>query len=263
VGPPKLRVGLEALDTVTIEDFVNSQLQYLIELQKFDLRIFKIQDQQRKAPELLRAVEAPLQEILTRLQALKKTGESLATQRRSAERELATQEDSLHKVRSRLSELKTNKEYQAHLFEIEQARKKKDSIEENVLEMMERVEENEKAIKELEEQASEAKNVFEAEKARVEAQIAELANELSDLERQQKMVAEAVEKPLLARYNRLKTMRKGFAVAEVRDGACGGCQLQLPPQLVAEVRRGDELMDCSYCHRILFMAHHLEVETID
>ena len=45
-------------------------------------------------------------------------------QQRSAERELATQEDLLHKVRSRLSELKTNKEYQAHLFEIEQARKK-------------------------------------------------------------------------------------------------------------------------------------------
>ena len=242
---------------------MNSQLKYLIELQKFDLRIFQIQDQQRKAPELLKAVEAPLQEILNRLQVLKNTGESLALQRRSAERELATQEDSLHKVRGRLSELKTNKEYQAHLFEIEQARKKKDSIEENVLEMMERVEENEKAIKELEEQASEAKNVFEAEKARVEAQFAELANELSDLERQQKMVAEEVEKPLLARYNRLKTMRKGFAVAEVRDGSCGGCRLQLPPQLVAEVRRGDELMDCSYCHRILFMAHHLEVETLD
>jgi len=241
---------------------VNSQLKYLIELQTFDLRIFKIQDQHRKAPELLKAVEAPLQEILTRLQVLKNTGESLATQRRSAERELATQEDSLHKVRNRLSELKTNKEYQAHLFEIEQARKKKDSIEENVLEMMERVEENEKAIKELEVQASEAKNVFEAEKARVDAQFAELANELSDLERQQKMVAEIVEKPLLARYNRLKTIRKGFAVAEVRDGSCGGCRLQLPPQLVAEVRRGDELMDCSYCHRILFMAHHLEGETL-
>ena len=101
------------------------------------------------------------------------------------------------------------------------------------------------------------------ESARLEAQVAELGQELTDLERQQKMVAEMVEKPLLARYNRLKTMRKGFAVAEVRDGACGGCRLQLPPQLVAEVRRGDELMDCSYCHRILFMAHHLEVETLD
>jgi hypothetical protein len=248
---------------LNVGDFVNSQLQLIIELQKFDLRIFQIQDAQRKAPELLKAVESPLQEILTRLQTLKNTGETLVKQQRSAERELATQEDLLHKVRSRLSELKTNKEYQAHLLEIEQARKKKDSIEESVLETMARVEENTQAIKELEEQAQEAQNVFNAEKVRVEGQISELVNELNELEGQQKIVADTVEKPLLARYNGLKTRRKGFAVAEVQDGACGGCRLQLPPQLVAEVRRGDELMDCSYCHRILFMSHHLEVETLD
>ena len=242
---------------------MNSQLQFLIELQKFDLRIFQIQDSQRKAPDLLKAAETPLQDFLSRLQALKNTGESLVQQQRSAERELATQEDLLHKVRSRLSELKTNKEYQAHLFEIEQARKKKDAIEESVLETMERVEENKKAVQELEVQAQEAQKVFDVEKARLESQFTELTNELADLTQQQHRVADMVEKPLLARYNRLKTMRKGYAVAEVKDGACGGCRLQLPPQLVAEVRRGDELLDCSYCHRILFMAHHLEVETLD
>ncbi len=248
---------------INVEDFVNSQLQLIIELQKLDRRIFQILDAQRKAPELLQSAESPLQDILSRLQTLKSTGESLATQQRSSERELATQEDSLHKVRSRLSELKTNKEYQAHLFEIEQARKKKSSIEESVLEVMERVEENSTAAKELEEQAGEAQKVFDAEKLRLDSQSAELGKEIADLERQQQVVADTVEKPLLTRYNRLKTLRKGFAVAEVHDGSCGGCRLQLPPQLVAEVRRGDELMDCSYCHRILFMAHHLEVETLD
>ncbi len=248
---------------VNVEDFVNSQLQFLIELQKFDLRIFQIQDSQRKAPDLLKAAEAPLQDILARLQVLKNTGESLALQQRSAERELATQEDLLHKIRSRLSELKTNKEYQAHLFEIEQSRKKKDSIEENVIETMERVEENKKAIQELETQAQEARKVFEAEKVRLDTQFSELATELSTLNQQQQRVADSVEKPLLARYNRLKSMRKGYAVAEVVDGSCGGCRLQLPPQVVADVRRGDELLDCSYCHRILFMAHHLEMETLD
>ncbi len=242
---------------------MNSQLQFLIELQKFDLRIFQIQDSQRKAPDLLKAAETPLQDLLSRLQVLKNTGESLVQQQRSAERELATQEDLLHKVRSRLSELKTNKEYQAHLFEIEQARKKKDAIEESVLETMERVEENKKAVQEIEVQAQEAQKFFDVEKARLESQFSELTNELADLTQQQQRVADMVEKPLLARYNRLKTMRKGYAVAEVKDGACGGCRLQLPPQLVAEVRRGDELLDCSYCHRILFMAHHLEVETLD
>ena len=242
---------------------MNSQLQFLIELQRFDLRIFQIQDTQRKAPELLQTAESPLQDIRSRFLALKNTGESLVTQQRSAERELATQEDLLHKVRSRLSELKTNKEYQAHLFEIEQARKKKDSIEEGVLETMQRVEENTAALQELQTEIEEAQKIFDSEKARLESQFSELANELSELTQKQQQVAATVEKPLLARYNRLKTMRKGYAVAEVKDGACGGCRLQLPPQLVAEVRRGDELMDCSYCHRLLFMAHHLEVETLD
>ena len=242
---------------------MNSQLKFLIELQTFDLRIFQIQDAQRKAPDLLKAAETPLQDLLSRLQTLKNTGETLATQQRSAERELATQEDLLHKVRNRLSELKTNKEYQAHLFEIEQARKKKDSIEESVLETMERVEENKNAVQELEAQAQEAQKVFDVEKARLETESTELTNELTDLTQQQQQVADTVEKPLLARYNRLKIMRKGYAVAEVQEGSCGGCRLQLPPQLVAEVRRGNELMDCSYCHRILFMAHHLEVETLD
>jgi hypothetical protein len=242
---------------------VNLQLQYLINLQKFDLRIFQIQDQLRKAPELLKSAETPLQDILIRLQALKNTGESLVKQRRSGERELATQEDQLQKIRNRLSELKTNKEYQAHLFEIELARKKKDSIEEHVLEMMERVEQNEQALKDLEEQAKEAQHAFDVEKARLETHFANLANELADLDRQQKTLADMVEKPLLVRYTRLKTMRKGYAVAQLRDGACGGCQLQLPPQLVAEVKRGDELMDCSYCHRILYMSHHLEAESTE
>ena len=242
---------------------MNLQLQNLINLQKFDLRIFQIRDQLRKAPEILKSAEMPLQDILTKLQALKNTGESLIKQRRGVERELATQEDQLQKIRNRLSELKTNKEYQAHLFEIELARKKKDSIEENVLEMMERVEQNEQAVKDLEEQAKEAQKLFDGEKARLEAQFANLENELADLDHQQKTLADMVEKPLLARYNRLKTVRKGYAVAQLRGGACGGCQLQLPPQLVAEVKRGDELLDCSYCHRILYMAHHLESETTE
>ena len=242
---------------------MNLQLQYLINLQKFDLRIFQIQDQLRKAPELLKSAETPLQDILAKLQVLKNTGESLVKQRRSSERELATQEEQLQKIRNRLSELKTNKEYQAHLFEIELARKKKDSIEENVLEIMERVEQNEQALKELEEQSTEAQKVFDSEKARLENHFATLANELADLDRQQTTLSLLVDKPLLVRYNRLKTLRKGYAVAQLRDGACGGCQLQLPPQVVAEVKRADELLDCSYCHRILYMAQHLEEETTE
>jgi predicted nucleic acid-binding Zn-ribbon protein len=242
---------------------VNTQLQYLIELQKFDLRIFQILDQQKKIPGLLQAAEAPLLELQGRAQALRLEGESLAKQRRNAELELGSQEAQLQKVRARLSELKTNKEYQAHLFEIELARKKKDSFEEAVLALMERTDQNSQALKELEPQIEEAQKTFDLEKAKLEEQVAALEKEKAELEQQQQQLSKLLEQSLLSRYNRLKTLRKGFAVAEIRDGSCVGCRLQLPPQLVAEVRRGDQLLDCSYCRRILYMANQLESESLE
>lgn len=240
---------------------MNIQLQYLIEIQKLDLRIFQILDQQKKLPALLQAAEAPLRELQGRLQALKNEGEALAKQRRNAELELSSQESQLQKVRARLSEIKTNKEYQAHLFEIELARKKKDSFEEAVLALMERADQNSQAIKDLEPQIEEAKKTFDLEKSKLDEQSAALANEMAELEQQQQQLAQSLEQSLLSRYNRLKTLRKGFAVAEIRDGSCIGCRLQLPPQLVADVRRGDQLLDCSYCRRILYMANQLEGQT--
>ena len=148
--------------------------------------------------------------------------------------------------------MKTNKEYQAHLFEIELARKKKDFLEEAVLSVLERVEQNEKEIKELEQAYREAEALFQREKEQLESQGNALTQELTELERQHQDIARLMDQKLLARYSKLKTTRKGFAVAQVRNGTCSGCRLQIPPQLVAEVKRGDELLNCSYCHRILY-----------
>ncbi len=231
---------------------MNPQLQFLIELQKFDLRIFEIQEQQQHIPELIKTAQAPSLELAHRLKILKDAGEALTKERRSSEQELSVQEEHIHKIRGRLNELKTNKEYQAHLFEIELARKKKDLLEEAVLSVLERIEQNEKEAKELEENLREAEEKFNREKVQLETQVNTLNQELSELERQHQEHAQLMDAKILARYSKLKTARKGFAVAQVRNGTCSGCRLQIPPQLIAEVKRGDELLNCSYCHRILY-----------
>ena len=50
---------------------MNSQLHFLIELQKFDLRIFEIKDQQQKLPQLIKSAQAPFLDIAQRLKTLK------------------------------------------------------------------------------------------------------------------------------------------------------------------------------------------------
>jgi predicted nucleic acid-binding Zn-ribbon protein len=63
---------------------------------------------------------------------------------------------------------------------------------------------------------------------------------------------QGLDKKLMARYAKLKAARKDVAIVAIRNGICAGCRLQLPPQLLAEVKRSEDLQSCSYCHRILY-----------
>lgn len=231
---------------------MNPQLQPLIDLQTLDLRIMEIKEQQKKIPDLIETAEAPLRSATQHLKTMTSSGETLVKERRDRERDLEIHEAQVEKLRARLTELKTNKEYQAHLFEIEIANKKKGEIEEQILTLMERVEKSQQEAKQAQISAKEAERLFAQEKSRLEALSAGLAAELAQLDQKRSKAGALLDKPLLDRYTKLKAARKDLAVAPVRNGICFGCRLQLPPQLVAEVKRSDQLQTCTYCHRILY-----------
>src|SRR5437867_1475425 len=87
---------------------------------------------------------------------------------------------------------------------------------------------------------------------RLETLSAGLAAEPAQLDQKRSKAGALLDKTILVRYTKLKAARKELAVAPVRDGTCFGCRLQLPPQLVAEVKRSDQLQTCTYCQRILY-----------
>ncbi|TAJ26522.1 MAG: hypothetical protein EPO64_06295 [Nitrospirae bacterium] len=231
---------------------MNPQLSPLIELQALDLRIGEIKEHQRKTPELIDAAEVPLREASRLLKEATAIVDLLVKERRERERDLEAHEAQVDKLKTRLTELKTNKEYQAHLFEIEMAGKKRGEFEEQILVLMDRVEQKQQEVKQFQAKVAELERIFAQEKRRLEDASAAFVSELSQLEQKQGTLAAAVDKSLLARYTKLKATRKELALAPIRNGTCGGCRLQLPPQLVAEVKRSDEVQTCSYCHRILY-----------
>ena len=44
------------------------------------------------------------------------------------------------------------------------------------------------------------------------------------------------------------------AVSEIRDGHCQACQVRLRPQLIMEARKGERVLQCESCSRILYVA---------
>ena len=231
---------------------MNQKLFPLVELQKFDLRIIEITDQRRKIPDRLHIAETPLREAAQLLKDTTAAVEALVKERRSHEKDLEAHEAQTEKMKSRLSELKTNKEYQAHLFEIELSNKKRGDFEEKILLCMEKIDQLQRTAKEAQEKVTAAEKVFTQEKQALDEQERTLAAELAQLEAQQREAAAQVDKGLLERYAQLKASRKDHALAAVRDGICSGCRLQIPPQLIAEVKRSEDLHVCPYCRRMLY-----------
>jgi predicted nucleic acid-binding Zn-ribbon protein len=239
---------------------LNHNLSPLIELQKLDLRIMEINEQRRKIPERLHAVEAPLREAKLVLENTNAAVEALVKERRSHERDVEAQDAHTDKMRTRLSELKTNKEYQAHLFELQMANKKKLEIEDKVLACMEKIEQLQLTAKEAQDKVQLVEQAFAQEKQVLEELDRTLSGELVDLEARQRDRAAHVEPTLLARYSKLKAARKDQALAAIKDGICSGCRLQIPPQLIAEVKRSQDLHTCPYCHRMLYWDGEVPVE---
>lgn len=231
---------------------MNIQLSPLIELQKLDLRIAEAKEQRRRIPERLDTAEAPLRDAKRVLADSSVAVETYTKERRGHEKELEAHEDRIDKMKDRASQLKTNQEYQAHLFEVDLANKKKGEIEEQILLVMEKIDQLQRLVKEAQGSVAEAERRFTEEKATLVEQDHRLASELAQLEGKHQELTAKVDKPLLDRYTKLKSVRKDQALAAVKDGICRGCRLQLPPQLVAQVKRMADLHTCPYCYRMLY-----------
>lgn len=231
---------------------MNLKLTPLVELQKIDLRIMEVTELRRKIPDRLRAAEASLQAAVQVVKDATAALDALVKERRAHEKDLEAHEAQTDKMRSRLSELKSNKEYQAYLFEIELANKKRGDFEEKILICMERIDELQRTMKKAQERVAALEAEFARDKQALEEEDRTLAAELVQLEAQHRNAASRVEKGLLDRYTQIRAARKDQALAAVRDGICQGCRLQIPPQLIAQVKRSDDLHLCPYCRRILY-----------
>lgn len=221
----------------------------------------EITEAKRKIPERLHAAETPFREVTQLLADTKATVETAVKERRAHEKDLDVHEAQTEKMKSHAASLKTNKEYQAHLFELDLANKKRGEFEEKILLAMDKIDQLQKTAKELQEKATGLEKAFAQEKQVLEGQDKELAKELARLEADYREASARVERTLLERYNQVKAARKDQPLAAVRGGTCAGCRLQIPPQLIAQVRRSDDLHLCPYCRRILYWEGEPATET--
>ena len=236
---------------------MKEHLERLIALQEADLRLEEIAERKHRIPEMVEAVRQPLLTAQTTRDSLKQEFDKLTKDRKTREQDLTEQEQAISKLqdRSTKGEIKTNREYQAHLVEIELAKRKKGEIEEQLLILMDQVDTRKKDLAQAEAAMKAAEQRFSSEKASLEGSVGALDEELAALKQKRETMVAAIEPTLLRTYEKLRRSKKGHALAGVnKDGSCMACRLHVQPQVVAEVKRSATIHTCEHCHRILYWA---------
>jgi len=226
-------------------------LDKLLELQKLDLAVARLDVDAREIPQQIQALESHLTGAKAGLDQAKAKADQIQKDRRAKERELDEATQNVKKKQARLFEIKTNEEYSAVLKEIESLKEKSSKLETEILELLERGDVAAKTVTDAEKEFKAAEGLNQKERAEKEAQLARLKQDLANLLESRKGQASRLDGALLQQYTRLRKTR-GVAVVGVKDGSCTGCGIALTPQANNEVRRNDRMFTCSSCNRILY-----------
>ena len=231
---------------------MKTQLELLVRLQSCDSAILKAQKIQENHPREIKRLEEALERERQAVHDQENRFEEVKKKRIAKEKDLALEEEKVNKAKQRLTTVKTNKEYQAALKEIEATERQNSKIEEEILTIMEEADTLTIKHEKTEEHFKLTEKEAEEEKRKLEKQIIEYTQ---TIEEQQKMAEEFIAqiKPeVLDRYQRIKQKRSELTVVAVENSCCLGCNMNIPPQLFNEVKTCQKIIVCPHCSRILY-----------
>lgn len=238
---------------------MNEVVKNLLELQRLDIRIEVLRGFLDARPglrdELAGERRAAEDDIADKRGQLEEAKQEL----RGKERALADGEDKLKQIHVKLNAVKSNKEYEAALKEIEDQKAVNGRAEEQILLLYDKVEEAGQAKKKLEEKWDALAAEFDRRGQELSAKAEAAETELAGLRKQRDELAAGIAPADLAHYDKVRN-KSGRAVARAEGEICRGCHCRIPAQLYNEVLKGEQLIPCNNCSRILV---HTDIEIDD
>jgi uncharacterized protein len=230
-----------------------SDLELVIRIQEIDNRLADLAREITALPKHIAEIEKKLVSHERKLEADRAALSANQKDRKNCESDIQTQEQKISKLKDQMLQAKTNEQYRAFQNEIDFCQKEIRRLEDRILELMGESDPLEKAVKA-------AETALKTEKAQVEAEKQEARNRTAAdqtaslaLQQERAAITARINPGVVQQYERArKGLGRGTGIAEAIEGRCSACHMALRPQFFQELKRGDKVMACESCRRILY-----------
>ena len=232
---------------------MSPDLERLIKLQQAESAVAEMHTRIAAHPQREAALEARLTEATQAVDVARQRLKENQDARRELEKNAAVFQGRLTKFKDQLSEVKTNREYQAMQHEIATAQGDLGSVEEKVLERMLEADDLTAASKRAEATLAAQSREIELEKKALNQELASTETALKESTEARATLVKALEPRLVALFEQVAKVRKGVAVCSAtRDGLCSVCHVRLRPSVFQQIRHNDSIVQCDSCQRVLY-----------
>ena len=232
---------------------MKAELSHLIALQNADTNIRRLQAEIVDIPERRAEIEKEFDQRAFEIRALEERRDHARQERSRLESEIFEQKQRAERADRNLMAAKKPDEYTAAIREADAARKQISAFETQILEQMEILDQADAALKE---RAGEITSLNSDREARLKAfddESGTIGDRLAVARKEREELFTNLPKQMSGLYARIRArIRDGVAVAEARNRSCSACFMSLRPQVMAEIRRGEEVITCDNCGRILY-----------
>ncbi len=231
---------------------IKEALAVLVALQEKDCVLDELRRKTDAFPEEIQKRKQDFEDLRREAEERKKGVMQLQMLKKNKEMELETCENEIRKHNLELNSIKSNDAYKALLNEIAAGKKRSSDIETEILELMDRVEQSAKSSQAIDLEVKQKEKEMQADVSRLEEEHKSMQAKVSAAEQERASALAVVPDAVLKQYEHIRDVREGVALAAVEGETCGGCNMLLRPALINEVFKGNDLVCCDSCSRILY-----------
>lgn len=224
---------------------------FLLELQRIDYQLGELERSKDYLPDMISSLEG---EIKAAEQTLHEATDNLEATRLEHKRlELRVKEKNadLERLKGQMTNIKTNKEYDALSREIDNVKNDITASEDAIIQALEAIEALGKEIEEKTAALEDVRKVNGEQLSNIRSEMASVGDKIKIKMGERENILVRLDRPLVSVYERVRRGKGAGAVVAVKSRACSGCYKTLPPQLIQEIRRGERTITCDSCGRIL------------
>jgi len=236
------------------------QIEQLVVLQKVDSEMITLERILYDAPKQLQILQEKQAYLKQQQNVIQEKVDVLLEQKGRIEGEIENDSQKIKKSKNKLMLVENTKEYHAMMREMDSLEKMNRMRDEERTNLLADLSDLDGRKEGLQKDIDDLEGTITAQQSTLDQELAEKRTRLGVLAQDKKKASEAVPAPILTRYNFIRDRIPNPVIVPVSEGICKGCHIVIPPQAYIDLQKGEQILSCPNCLRIIYWERHFSEE---